>query len=44
VEKGLDAYAFDELLNKEEVERWGLRYLDPKDADLVFDCFNLRCE
>ncbi len=43
-EKGLDAYAYDELLSKEEVERWGLRYLDPKDADLVFDCFNLRCE
>lgn len=40
-EKGLDAYAYDELLSKEEVERWGLRYLDPKDADLVFDCFNL---
>jgi len=42
-EKGLDVYAFDELLSSEEVERLGLRQIDPRDADIVFDCFNLLC-
>ena len=41
-EKGLDVYAFDELLSSEEVQRWGLRCIDPRQADLIFDCFNLR--
>ncbi len=42
--KGLNAYAFDELLSQEEVEKKGLRYLKPEEADIVFDCFELRCE
>ena len=40
-EKGLDVYAFDELLSRQEVERWGLRHIHPGEADLIFDCFNL---
>jgi UDP-N-acetyl-D-mannosaminuronic acid dehydrogenase len=43
-EKGLDVYAFDDLLSKEEVVAKGLRYIRPEDADIVFDCFNLRIE
>jgi UDP-N-acetyl-D-mannosaminuronic acid dehydrogenase len=42
--KGLSAYAWDELMSKEEVEAKGLRWIDPKDADLTFDCFSLRLE
>jgi UDP-N-acetyl-D-mannosaminuronic acid dehydrogenase len=42
--KGLNAYAWDELMSKEEVEGKGLRWIDPKDADVVFDCFSLKVE
>jgi len=43
-EKGLDAYAWDPLLGREEVEEKGLHYLLPSQADLVFDPFLLRFE
>jgi UDP-N-acetyl-D-mannosaminuronic acid dehydrogenase len=42
--KGLSAYAWDELMSKEEIDAKGLRWIDPKDADLTFDCFSLRLE
>ncbi|MHC1569762.1 MAG: nucleotide sugar dehydrogenase [Candidatus Syntropharchaeales archaeon] len=41
VEKGFDVYAYDELFEKRELEEIGLRFIDPEDADLVFDCFKL---
>lgn len=41
-EKGLDVGVFDELFTREEVERIGLRWLEPEEADLVFDCFALK--
>lgn len=41
-EKGLNTYAWDELLGKSGVEGLGLRYLEPEKADLVFDTFGLR--
>jgi UDP-N-acetyl-D-mannosaminuronic acid dehydrogenase len=44
LEKGLNAYAWDELMSKEEVEGKGLHWIDPKEADLVFDCFTLKIE
>ncbi len=44
LEKGLNAYAWDELMSKEEVEGKELRWIDPKEADLVFDCFTLKIE
>lgn len=44
LEKGLDAYAWDELMSKEEVEAKGLRWMDQKDADLTFDCFTLKID
>ncbi|MCJ7445386.1 MAG: nucleotide sugar dehydrogenase [Methanotrichaceae archaeon] len=40
-EKGLNVYAFDSHLSKEEVKANGLRYIQPEEADLVFDSFNL---
>jgi UDP-N-acetyl-D-mannosaminuronic acid dehydrogenase len=43
-EKGLKAYAWDELMSKEEVLAMGLNWMDPKDADLVFDCFSLKID
>ncbi len=39
--KGLDAYAYDELYSKEEIEKMGLKYAKPQDCDVVFDPFKL---
>lgn len=39
--KGLNVYAYDELFTREESEKRGLRFVEPEDADLVFDCFEL---
>jgi UDP-N-acetyl-D-mannosaminuronic acid dehydrogenase len=44
VEKGLNAYAWDELMSKEEVEGKGLHWIDPTEADLIFDCFTLKID
>jgi UDP-N-acetyl-D-mannosaminuronic acid dehydrogenase len=41
MEKGLDVYVCDPLLAREDVEKKGLRYLEPAQADLVFDPFQL---
>ena len=41
MEKGLDVFVYDDLYSREEVGEMGLRYLEPEDADLVFDCFRL---
>lgn len=44
LEKGLNAYAWDELMSREEVEGKGLRWIDPTEADLTFDCFTLKID
>jgi UDP-N-acetyl-D-mannosaminuronic acid dehydrogenase len=44
LEKGLNAFVYDELFSTEEVEEMGLRYLEPEKADLVFDCFELKID
>jgi UDP-N-acetyl-D-mannosaminuronic acid dehydrogenase len=44
VEKGLNAYAWDELMSKVEVEGKGLHWIDPAEADLIFDCFTLKID
>jgi UDP-N-acetyl-D-mannosaminuronic acid dehydrogenase len=41
MEKGLYVSAYDELLERDEIESMGLRSGNPDDADLVFDCFEL---
>lgn len=44
VEKGLNAYAWDELMSREEVEGKGLMWIDPAESDLIFDCFTLKID
>jgi UDP-N-acetyl-D-mannosaminuronic acid dehydrogenase len=39
--KGLNVSAWDELLTKEETTAFGVNWLKPEDADLVFDCFDM---
>ena len=39
IKKGLNVFVYDNLFLSEEIEEMGLRFLEPKDADLVFDCF-----
>ncbi len=41
VDKGLDTYAYDEVLDQEHVELAGLKWIRPEDADIIFDTFNL---
>ncbi|MDF0591415.1 nucleotide sugar dehydrogenase [Candidatus Methanocrinis natronophilus] len=40
--KGLQVGVYDELFSEEEIESLSLRFMDPEDADVVFDCFELR--
>lgn len=40
-DKGLDARVHDPLLIREEIEKKGFRYIEPEDADLIFDPFAL---
>ena len=44
MEKGLDVYAYDPLLSEQDVQKKGLRYIDPQKADLLFDPFSLKFE
>ena len=44
MEKGLDVYVYDEMFSREEIKAIGLRFIEPKDADLIFDCFELKIE
>ncbi|OPY49918.1 MAG: UDP-N-acetyl-D-mannosamine dehydrogenase [Methanosaeta sp. PtaU1.Bin112] len=44
MEKGLDAYVYDPLLSESDVQAKGLRYIDPQNADLLFDPFLLTFE
>ncbi len=42
IEKGLNVFVYDEMFEKEEIEEMGLKWIEPEEADLTFDCFNLR--
>ncbi|MFZ2471159.1 MAG: nucleotide sugar dehydrogenase [Methanothrix sp.] len=42
MEKGLDTYVYDPLLSEQDVQRKGLRYIEPQKADLLFDPFLLK--
>lgn len=44
MEKGLDACVHDPLLSREEIEGKGFRYIEPDEADLIFDPFALTFE
>lgn len=41
-EKGLNVGVFDEMFDKEEIENLGLTYMNPDDADIIFDVFDLK--
>ena len=41
MENGLDVYVYDELFAEEEILVMGLRFIEPVEADLVFDSFKL---
>jgi UDP-N-acetyl-D-mannosaminuronic acid dehydrogenase len=41
MEKGVDIYAYDDILEKQDVEKLGLKWLKPEDSDILFDSFNL---
>lgn len=41
MKKGLNVNVYDELFTKEEIEGMGLMFIEPKDADIVFDSFSL---
>jgi UDP-N-acetyl-D-mannosaminuronic acid dehydrogenase len=42
MEKGLEAYVYDPLLGEIDVQKKGLRYIEPDKADLLFDPFELK--
>lgn len=41
IKKGLNIYVYDELFTKEEIEQMGFIFIEPENADIVFDCFKL---
>jgi len=41
VEKGMDVGVYDEMFSAEEVDKLGMRWMEPDKADVVFDCFGL---
>jgi UDP-N-acetyl-D-mannosaminuronic acid dehydrogenase len=41
MEKGLDVYVYDELFAEEEILGMGLKFIEPVEADFVFDGFKL---
>jgi UDP-N-acetyl-D-mannosaminuronic acid dehydrogenase len=44
IKKGLNVFVYDELFTEDEIKKLNLRLIEPKDADLVFDCFTLKLE
>jgi len=40
-EKRLDVYAYDSLIGQDEIEDLNLKFIQPDEADIVFDSFNL---
>jgi len=44
VEKGLNAFVNDEMFGREEVEKLGLKWIKPNEADVVFDAFELKTQ
>ena len=40
-DKGADVFVYDELFTNEEIQKLGLKCGNPKDADILFDPFNL---
>lgn len=43
-EKGMDVYAYDAQYTEKELESLGLKFIEPKNADLVFDSFSMKID
>ena len=41
IKRGFNVFVYDNMFTKEEIEKMGLKYIEPENADVVFDCFNL---
>lgn len=41
MQKGLNVYVYDEMFTREEIEEMGLKFIEPNDADIIFDSFYL---
>jgi len=41
MKKGLKVYVYDDLFTRDEIEEMDLEFIEPKDADIVFDSFDL---
>ncbi len=39
--QGLNVFVYDELFTANEVEEIGLNWIEPREADLIFDCYGL---
>jgi len=42
MEKGLNIFVYDELFSRTEIEALGLKFIEPRKADLVFGNFDLK--
>lgn len=42
MEKGLNVYAYDDLFSKGEIEKMQIRFIEHNDADIIFDCFDMK--
>ncbi len=42
--KGLNVYVYDDLFSKKEMEKLELKWIEPKDADIIFDAFALKLD
>jgi UDP-N-acetyl-D-mannosaminuronic acid dehydrogenase len=41
MQKGLNVYVYDELFAREEIEKMDFKFIEPEDADIIFDSFDL---
>lgn len=41
MQKGLNVYVHDELFTRDEIVEMGLTFIEPEDADIIFDSFDL---
>lgn len=42
IKKGLNVFVYDEMFSRDEIEKLGLRWIEPEEADVVFDSFGLK--
>ena len=40
----MNVFVYDDLFSKKEMEKLELKWIEPKDADIIFDAFVLKLE